>query len=191
MYRDHADRIRIGLLMGLLAICFILPWAGALSWQLNRIEGRATPLSYAQLGAAVLAPVAFILPMMCWLIASYRPDTRSVEITTTLHEAGWLLFVMVVFSGPPWLLSIAVAILQDRRERPLFPRWSACFTIWAELLFVPGCLAVFFKSGPLAWNGLFVFWMPFGAFTLWLLVMSKLMLDVINRSEPVAGTPAA
>lgn len=185
MYVEHANSIRIGLLMGLFAIFFFIPWASALVVALRRIEGTSTPMAYTQLATAVTLPIVFLLPMMAWLIASYRPETRSAEITSTLHDAGWLLFVVVVFPGPPLMLSAAIPILRDRGERPVFPRWAAYFSIWAEFLYMPGAFAVFFKDGPVAWNGIFAFWMPLMTFALWMLVMSKVMLDALNRREPV------
>ena len=69
-----------------------------------------------------------------------------------------------------------MTILSDPRPKPLFSRWLAYVDTWAAILFTPAIALPFFKSGPFAWNGLFVFWMPavvFGAAfivnTIWLL----------------------
>ena len=52
--------------------------------------------------------------------------------------------------------------------------FGAGFTIYGLylLLFFPGGLLLFFKTGPFAYHGLFVFWVPMIAFGLWILILS-------------------
>jgi hypothetical protein len=69
-------------------------------------------------------------------------------------------------------LSIAAAILSDQRPRPVFPRWLAYFNCWAALLYVPGGACTFFHSGPLAWNGIFAFWLPATVYCTWFVTMA-------------------
>jgi hypothetical protein len=193
IFREHPERIRVGLLMGMFAIGLIVPWSAALTVQLKRVEGRFSPLSYTQLASSVLVPVVFWLPMMCWLIAAYRPDQRAASDLVLLNDAGWLMFVAMVFGGPPWLGSTGLAILRDRGVDPVFPRWCGYLTLWVLLLIVPGCLCVFFTAGPFAWNGLMAFWVVLSVFAGWVLVMSKLLLDAVahqRRHEPVDGRVA-
>jgi hypothetical protein len=42
---------------------------------------------------------------------------------------------------------------------------------------------MFFKQGPFAWNGLFVFWLPFGVFFSWIVIMTALLLKAIDRGD--------
>ncbi len=53
----------------------------------------------------------------------------------------------------------------------------------AALLFCPAGFDVFFKDGPLAWNGLIAWWVLVVAFFLWLIVLSVVLLDAIRRQE--------
>jgi hypothetical protein len=69
-------------------------------------------------------------------------------------------------------LSVTAAIFQDRSERPVFPRWLGYFNAWIAVSFVPGCLLIFFKTGPFSYQGMFVFWVPFLTFGAWILVMA-------------------
>jgi hypothetical protein len=191
IYTAHPDRIRIGLLMGMFAIGLMVPWGAALAVQLKRIEGRYSPLAYTELASSVLVPVVFWLPMMCWLIAAYRPFDRTPEEMRLLNDAGWLMFVAMVFGGPPWLGSTVLAILRDRRPDPIFPRWGGYLTGWVLLLIVPGCLCVFFTAGPFAWNGLMAFWVVLTVFAAWVLVMSGLMLAAVRGQDQESGGAAA
>lgn len=63
-------------------------------------------------------------------------------------------------------LAIGVAILIDRREERSTRGGPATSDIWAALLFTPGSVIMFFKSGLLAWNGLFCWWIPLAVFVL-------------------------
>ncbi|MGE3297731.1 MAG: hypothetical protein AB7I68_10315 [Porticoccaceae bacterium] len=57
------------------------------------------------------------------------------------------------------------------------------------MLFVPGGLLTFFKTGPFAWDGLFVFWVPLVVFLLWYGAMFVLLRQAIAKSSP-AGAAA-
>jgi len=63
------------------------------------------------------------------------------------------------------------------------------FTIWAAIVFSPGALCVFFKSGPFAWNGLFAWWLPLGVFAVWIGVLFVMLLRVIKSQEADSDTP--
>jgi hypothetical protein len=93
---------------------------------------------------------------------------------------SWIMLVM------PWIpfmaqyFAFAFAILSDPRPQPVFPRWLAYFNIWAEVMFTPAIILPFFKTGPFAWNGLFVFWIPAAAFTALFFVNATCLIKAIN-----------
>jgi hypothetical protein len=67
-------------------------------------------------------------------------------------------------------VAVGVAILRDRSG--LFPRWVAFLNFFVALSFIPDVLAWFFKTGPFAWNGLFVFWLALTTYCVFLFVMA-------------------
>ena len=91
--------------------------------------------------------------------------------------------LIVMTFGPFFvqLMSIGLAILLDKNSRPVFPRWVAYFNIWVAVLFIPGVLITFFKSGPFAWNGILAFWLPLVVFFAWYFVMFAILLRVIKE----------
>ncbi len=181
-FREHANQIRFGLLLTLYAGTLTVPWVAAVSVQLKRIEGQFSPLTYAQLGLGVLLPLEFVVPIYFWQTAAFRSE-RSPEIVQTLNDLGWLPFTGLVYTIVAQAIVIGIAILADRQEKPIFPRWSGYFSILAALLFCPAGFDVFFKDGPLAWNGLIAWWVLVVAFFLWLIVLSVVLLDAIRRQE--------
>jgi hypothetical protein len=190
-FREHANSIRLGLLLCFYAGVLCVPWVAAISVQLKRIEGRYSPLTYAQLGLGICLPFEFIVPIYFWQTAAFRPE-RSPEIIQTLNDLGWLPFTGLVYTIVLQAIVIGIAVLMDKREKPVFPRWFGYFSIWAALLFCPAGLDVFFKNGPLAWNGFIAWWVLLVTFFVWLVVLTAVVLKAIrNQETEERDTPAA
>lgn len=183
MYDEHRTAIKIGLALTAFGSALLAPFIAVLTVQMKRIEGAQAPLAYIQLALGALFIIEFFLPTMVLQAAAYRAN-RSPEIIYALNDLGWLLFVGVVGTAVVQAFVIGVAILQDQRATPLFPRWAGYFNIWVAALFSPGAVIVFFTDGPFAWNGVIAFWLPACTFGLWVFVMSYLLLKATNTSDP-------
>ena len=120
-------------------------------------------------------------------LAAFRPGVVSGEITQALNDLFWFLWTVPGTSFEVWCLAAGAAILLDGRARPVFPRWSGYFSLLVAMSFLPGVMALFFKSGPFAYNGVFPWWVPTVMFFLWALVMTPLTFTAI-RNEPHGGT---
>jgi hypothetical protein len=193
-YSQHQTRVRIGLVVSIWGAALCYPWAAAISVQLKRIEGSWSPLCYTQLASGVTLGLLFAIPLTMMGAAAYRP-TRSVELTQALNDLGWLTLVGVVTPAMVQCASIGLAMLGDRRREPVFPRWAGYFNIWCAIVFAGGGLVICFHGGPFAWNGIFAFWIPLTVFTIWFVVMTKVLLQAIatqqleqDVSEPRVGS---
>jgi hypothetical protein len=120
------------------------------------------------------------MPMLLMTMITFRPD-RSPELTVTLNDISWLLFLTPI--GPFMIQNIAIgaAILSDRNG--ILPRWVGYLNFWVAFLFVPDILAFFFHSGPFAWNGIFIFWLAFVAYAVFLIVMGLVLRQAVNKSS--------
>jgi hypothetical protein len=101
----------------------------------------------------------------------------------TLNDLAWLPFTGVIYTIVVQALVIGIAVLMDKREKPVFPRWFGYLSIWCALLFCPAGLDVFFHSGPLAWNGLVAWWVLLVAFFVWLTTLSIVLLAAIRGQQ--------
>jgi hypothetical protein len=80
-------------------------------------------------------------------------------------------------------LVIGAAIVIDRRDAPIFPRWAGYYTLFNVFIWCGGSFTVFFKEGLLAWNGLIAWYLPLAEFCLWIVVMTRLMLRATARLD--------
>jgi hypothetical protein len=196
LFQDDRDRIRAGMILSSVAAIFIIPWAASISTQLRRIEGPHAVWAPMQLVAAGLSALVFEYILFFWITATYR-DERSAEVVQMLNDLAWLPFVGIAGTAILQAVAIGVAILADRRSEPILPRWAGYANLWCALLFAPGSVAVFFKHGPLAWNGILSWYMVLTVFCLWFVVNTVVVLRAIARqqgaapavAEPAGGIP--
>jgi hypothetical protein len=185
-YEENRTGIRVGQILGLVFSMLLFPWFALISVQIAQAEKRFPVLALMQFGAGTLLIVFFVVCSMLWIAATYRPELDP-ETLRTMHETSWLMFVMVFPEFTLQVLCIALAGFMDRRPQPLFPRWLCYFNLWVGISAFGGSVAVFFKSGPFAWSGLFGFWLPVFFFSIWLFVMAPVLARNVRRLELEAG----
>lgn len=180
IYREHGLAIRLGMILGLFGMAGWCAFVGVLSAQMRRMRTGSDLPALLQLGSGSIGVLTVMLPIMVFAAAAFRPE-RDPALTQLLNDLGWLIIIPAYPTFIAQFGAIALGTLLDRSPKPVFPRWSAYFNLWVMLLFLPGGFAYFFRSGPLAWNGLFDFWLAAGAFFAWLVVMTPLVLRAIDE----------
>ena len=189
LYSGHTGVIRLGLMLTMFASALLVPFAAVISAQMRRIEGDRAVLAPTQLISGGLLALEFILPLMVWQTAAYRPEISPV-LVRLLNDMGWLMFVGVISSAIVEFACIGVVILADRRGTGVFPRWAGYFNLWVALLVAPAGMVPFFKSGPFAWNGLFAFFVPMAVFATWAVVMVVLLRRaILAEDSDTTGAP--
>jgi hypothetical protein len=188
---DNRLRIRWGVALMLVTSALVVPFNAALTLRIKRAEGgRWGILSLTQLlAAAALYPAGFYVPFIVLAAAVFRPEQRSPELNLALDDLFWLMLIGFVGTLVLQALVLAVASFADKADPPTFPRWFGYFNIWYAVLAAPASLVVVFNDGPLAWNGVFAFWVPLVAFAAWYITLVVLMLRAIG-AEASERTPA-
>jgi hypothetical protein len=171
-------------MLTMFASALLVPFAAVISAQMRRIEGPRAVLAPTQLVSGGLLALEFILPLMVWQTAAYRPDIGPVLIRM-LNDMGWLMFVGVISSAVVEFGCIGVVILADQRQTDVCPRWAGYFNIWVALLVAPAGVVPLFKSGPFAWNGAFAFFLPMIVFATWAGVMVVLLRRAIGQEDAI------
>jgi hypothetical protein len=180
LFQDHAIQIRLGMVLGIIASSLLIPFFGVISVQIARIERQLPVLAVIQFGGAVLLVVFFEICGMLWATATFRSELEPSSVRM-LNDLSWLTFVMIFPAYVLQLSCIAIASFMDRSADPLWPRWVGYLNAWVAMGGTGGGIAVFFKEGPFAWNGIVGFYIPIIAFVVWIGVMSYYMHTGITR----------
>jgi hypothetical protein len=179
-FYSHDTRVAAGLVIASLGVCLVFPLIALIGVFMFRMEGRTPILTFLQLVTGAATGVFLVMPLLLMAAIPFRPD-RTAELTVTLNDIAWLLFITPI--GPFIIQNIAIgtAILIDRRG--VVPRWVGYLNYWIALSFVPDVLAFFFHSGPLSWRGILVFWLAFVAYAIFLVVMGLVLRNAIRHAE--------
>ena len=189
-YTDNLTGARVGFMLAAVGLGFVAPLVGVIAVQMLRMEGRTPILAFLQVVTGAVTVVALVVPTIVFNVAAFRPE-RDPQITQALTDLAFLLFFTPVM---PFLLQnlvIGAAILGDRGATPVLPRWVGWTNLWIGFLFVPALMAYFVKTGPFAWQGVFVFWLGFVAYGVWLTMMSLVVRRAVVRQYASTPAPAA
>jgi len=180
-FQQNTIRIRVGLWVTMVGCALVASWTVAVSAQLRRIRG-AEVLAQLQLILGSLLTIEFLIPLMMWQAAAFRPTTDP-QIIVGFNDMAWLIFLGLVSTVILQEIVIGVSILQDDREKPLFPRWIGYLSFLTASLTIPGGLIVFFKTGPFAWNGIISWWVLLVAFCIWMIAFTTTLIRAIKRQD--------
>jgi hypothetical protein len=185
-YRDHSTAVRAGLVIAGIGLGGIFPLVAVISIQMMRMEGRYPILTFLQLVTGSATGVLLLVPMLLMTIAGFRPD-RTPELTVTLNDAAWLLFITPIMPFIIQNIAIGVAVLTDRNG--IFPRWCGYLNLLVGFSFLPDVLPYFFFAGPFAWDGIFVFWLALTTYTIWAITMGILSRRAVLADPNLAEAP--
>lgn len=185
-YRNNSLQIRIGAVICGWVSAFMVPLAVVIGVQMARIEKGVPIWAILEICGGCLMSLFLVLPPMFWGVAAFSPD-RPHEITLFMHEFANLVLVtsdqFFIFQN----VAIAyVALAHPVDELSPFPRWIGYFTIWASFMFEAGALGFLPRTGPFAWNGLFVYWIPLTVFGTWFFVIAHMLLRALRRQAATA-----
>jgi hypothetical protein len=179
IYQKHTEMIRLGDAIAMAAAPLLMPMFAVITAQILRIKDVDPSLAYMHLGLALITVIEFFLPTLFWAAAAFRPD-RDPSLTFLLNDVGWIIMVMPSTAAALQNFTIGIAILGDKSEKPLFPRWIAYFNFWSGILYIPAIATIFFKSGPFSWGGIIPFWLPLDVYGIWIAVMIFGLYGAIN-----------
>lgn len=190
IYVEHRDRIRIGLIVAVIGVTFAGPWTVAIAMVMRRIEGELSPLAWLQLMFGAILVLEFLVPIMMWQAAAFRPDADP-ELTYRLHDLASITYDGLPTTAALQATALGIVILRDRRPVPILPRWLAYLSFWAAIGFLPGLLNPLAHSGPIAWNGVLSWWLGLSIFGVWIVALTTAMLrDAIPAIAREGAGPA-
>lgn len=188
LYGTHATQMRLGCILMLFGAGFIAPWAVAIAMQMRRSELGSPVLTYSALASAFFVAIDASLIPTFWALATFRAGAISPDITVTLNDLGWFLFMFPwQLGGGIWFIAVALSILTTTADNQIYPRWLGWMSLWFCLLTLSDSLVPFFKSGPFAYNGVFTFYVPFTILLVWVICLTVTSLAAIKRQRDSEG----
>lgn len=179
-YQANLTGIRIATVIFIFSSILYTTWSMAIIQMVRRRE-REWPLLFNIMVVAVACEVVVVMFIGFFFgAAAWRPGETGADVTQALNDLGWL---GVLFTGAPFALfqlALAATTFLDRSGLSPFPRWSAYFNLFTSVFMVEACLLLFFKTGPLSQDGVFVFYMPMVIFFAWIMVFSVLTLKAVD-----------
>jgi hypothetical protein len=188
-WADHNRLKQAGALLMMFSGTLLGPFVAVISVHIKRIEGRASPLAYTQLGLGMLQILIFVGPPAVMEVAAFRPH-RDPSLILFANDLAWLPFVGFFFFFFVQCLSIAAATFNDV-DGLVFPRWFGYLNIWVAVSFLPAGLIYFFKTGPFAYQGFLTYWLPFAFLGAWFVTLVIILRTAINDSFAHAEPHAA
>ncbi|EHB59170.1 hypothetical protein MycrhDRAFT_1606 [Mycolicibacterium rhodesiae JS60] len=159
------------------APCFAIPMV-AVANQMRRIEGPSAALATNVLLMAPVGVLGLQIPAALWLAAGYRPGLSDAAIVT-MNDIAWFFILGAVGPGIVQMLSVVLCILQG--DGSIYPRWLGYTILWLAPLELASAVIMFFKTGPLAWDGLLSFWVVAAGFFAWAVLIWIFTARAINR----------
>jgi hypothetical protein len=185
-YAVRHTQIRIGAVIASWTSAFMVPLAIVVAAQMSRQETGRKVWSAMTICGGTLMSIFLVLPPLFWGVAAFTPS-RAPQITAIMHELGMLTLTTTdqyyVFM---WVAVVVICWLPTSISHSPFPRWFGYLTAWIAVMFEAGAFAFLPRTGPLAWNGLMVFWLPLTLFGLWIAVMCNLLLRALKRQREEA-----
>jgi hypothetical protein len=176
----HHNAILFGHSMAALVAVLWIPWTAQLTVVMWRIEGSSPVLTIIQLIGGILTAWVLMFCPAIWATAAFRPNVDSNTIRA-LNDLGFILFNITYAVTSVQAIAAGLVGLADKSERPVFPRWVCGWAIFAGVSFIPLTAMPFFRTGPLAWNGLISFWTLFGTYFIWTASMGFCMARDASR----------
>lgn len=183
IFVERKTDILIGSLIQCIFWSFWTTWAIAITMFIRKMEGSMPVLTFASIAYIGGGYVFFLLIPVTWTAIAFRAETLDPGVIQVMNDWVWFNWL---FTWPPfaiWMFIIAAAVLYDRSEPRVFPRWVGYFNIWCGLLIFPAGMIGFFKTGPFAYDGLISFWEAVVVFFGWIMVMSVITFRAITEEE--------
>lgn len=185
-YVHNLTGIRAGLCVFMAGIALIGPWGAALLSQTNRARLGTPVFTHTQVVCVAVTMMIGVASCIAWGTAALRAGSVSPDTVRTLNDLGWIFFIFDWSPLAVWYMAVGLAIFFDPSDAPAFPRWAGWLSVWTAVLSIPGGFTIFFTSGPLAFNGLLALWVPLSVFGIWIVVMTVLAIQAINREAASA-----
>lgn len=179
-FHDDIDLKRLGVIAVIVGGTMFLPFGAAIADRLRRVEGIGPVAAMTEFGAAIVATTLMMTFGSMLLVGLLRPDMPDSSYQL-LNHMTWLALIGLWQPGALQAMATAMAVLGDKSQTPVFPRWVGWYSLCMAFGSLTGSLIPFFTSGPFTWNGFISFWVAGGIFFGWYLIILVQLFKAYRR----------
>jgi len=179
-YLKYRGQIMLGQSISALFGLLYLPFTCLIAVQMRRRE-KEPLLTYINLmGGTLNAWVLAVCPAM-WIYAAEAAGHADPELIKAIHFVTWYIFDTTYMVASLQGFAIGAYALIYRQQPALFPPWAGWLSIFMAASFIPLTFVPFFKTGPVAINGLWSFHVVFISFLVFCVAYSYYTLREAGR----------
>ena len=177
-------KFKLGVVLMLITGGWFTTYTAVLAMQMLRDENGAPIWTCLFSFSALFQSFTLGYPPVAWATAAFTVD-RLPELTLLIHEFGFMSYITPVAWYIFIMVSLAVICFSRKQdpENSAFPRWLGYVALFSGISAEFGAMAVIFKQGPFAWNGLFPFYIPVIGYALWIICQSITLFKAIGKQE--------
>jgi hypothetical protein len=182
-YAQNATNVRIGCLLGTIALVPLLCFVVAMYNRLRAAEGGTGSFSLLALISGVMVCVVHFLFLSFLFQAAFRPGTAGVQVTNAMHYAGTAGAAASVLYAT-MLGSVAVVTLRHGA----LPRWTGVLAAVAtplQFLYIPSIFGAQHLFDVTV--GLLGVYLTFGTFLPWCIAAGIAMMRPVTVGSGVAA----
>jgi len=181
-YLKYQFQIMLGQSLSAFFGLLYLPWTCLIAVHMRRRE-KEPLLAYINLTGGLLnAWVLAACPAM-WIYAAEAAGKVDPELVKAIHFVTWYIFDTTYMVASLQGFAIGVFALKYREKPVLFPVWAGWLSIFMAASFFSLTFVPFFKTGPIALNGLWSFHVVFFSFLFFCLAFSWYVLNEAGRRK--------
>lgn len=182
-YTENQTRIRWGAAICSWTAGFWIPFTMVVGAQIARLEKGFPILAIMQIVSGCIQALTLVIPAVIWGVCAFTPE-RLPDVTAAFHEFSILFLVCLdqiyIFQWAPWII---ITFMVSKDPLSPFPRWFAYFLIWSVVMYECAAIGFTTKTGLFAWDGLLVFYIPFGLLFITCTIFYPLLFKAIKRQR--------
>jgi hypothetical protein len=174
---------------------FYTTWSCLVASIMRDENGQATPLSNLELSGGILTGWLFAFCGALWAACSQLVGQVDPGVIKMVHTFTWYIFDCTYMITTMQMVGLGLWTVLNKKQT-IVPAWAGWAAIAVGAGFVPLVFMPFVTEGPFAVNGLWNFYIIFGAWLiLFFMVYSFYVLKHVYRSPEeqrrALGLPAA
>ncbi len=176
-YALHGHQFMLFGVLTCASVAFFIPACCGLSVAMLKMQPRSLFLAILQCVGGIFALIGPFIAGMVMAVAAGR-DGASPQVVLALNDFAVILIQLSTLSAIFQGGSLAIAIFHDRSADPILPKWYAWTSLIWAIIAQGGLLATFFKTGPLAADGLIGIVLPMLSLAVWMFTTFAVMLRI-------------